>query len=95
MDILVGSEDACTLKREFAVLGVDERKATELLLVDGLDHCRVHWGQRGLLGREVAVKVVGVHLGFLKTTFIPGKAFEWPTYSWTTHLLNKCASFED
>ena len=64
--ILVGSEDACTLKLEFAVVRVDEGEAAELLLVDGLHHCRINRGQRGLLRCEVTVKVVGIHLGFLK-----------------------------
>ena len=65
----LGSEDACTLQLKFAIVRVDEGKATELLLVDGFDHCTVHWGQCWLLGSEIAVKIVGIHFGFLHTQY--------------------------
>ena len=88
--ILAGSEDACTLKLEFAVVRVEKGEATELLLVYSLHHRHIDRGQRGLLWREVAVKVIGVHLGFLKHSKI---MYVWTAANCASSLF-RCQTFK-
>ena len=54
------------VRRQLAIVRIVERKALELVLVDGSDQFGINWGQDWLLLRELWVEVQNVLFVFLK-----------------------------